>query len=573
MRKRFFTSTILLPAILSAFFSAPSIAQAPTISYSVFLTGLDAPIDIVNAGDGSGRLFIAQQGGIVRMWDGTTLSDFLNVGPAGENLITTGGSEEGLLSIVFHPDYDGATNRFFFIYYTDLSGNIALRRYETQVGNPDLADVSSDVLLLTIPHPGNSNHNGGKLNFGPDGYLYFATGDGGGANDAPQNAQNKMSLLGKMLRIDVNSAIAPFYTVPSDNPYVDSAGFDNRIYNLGLRNPFRWSFDRLTGNMWIGDVGQGAREEINYRPAGNTGRNNFGWRCFEGLIPNPNIPSCDPDTLYDLVFPIYDYPNPSGAAAVTGGYVYRGPDYPNFYGYYIAADVYSGNVYVISPDGPGWEVTVQPGLQNFIVAFGEDEDGTLYAASLATGEIYLVEATGGTPLPVKLVNFSAKQFNGYNILSWRTSFEEQVARFRVEFSTDAIDFTVVGSVNANGTSTGSDYTFQHYVNDAPAIFYRLAAEDLDGSITYSNVLKLISSNKNIVTIYPNLINERSFQLSCSQPAENIRLFNYSGSLVFEQSLGNLTGATTIRLPELSPGMYVAEIAFKNEVVRKKVILK
>src|SRR5690606_14639701 len=233
------------------------------------------------------------------------------------------------------------------------SGNIALRRYETVLGNPDLADVTSDQLILTIPHPTNSNHNGGKLNFGSDGYLYFGTGDGGGGGDIPNNAQTGNVLLGKMLRIDIDNPSVPYglYSVPSDNPYLLDAGIDDRIYALGLRNPFRWSFDRANGNIWIGDVGQGAREEINFRSATDAAAGtNYGWRCYEGTLPY-NTTGCLPQSSYTS--PVFDYPNAGSGAAVTGGYVYRGSEYPNFYGYYIAADVYSGNLYLIWPNGNG----------------------------------------------------------------------------------------------------------------------------------------------------------------------------------------------------------------------------
>src|SRR5690349_13619818 len=202
-----------------------SFAQPPIVSYQPVITGLSAPIDIISANDGSGRLFVVQQGGLIRSWNGSTLTNFLDLGASGLNLISFGG-ERGLLSMVFHPDFDGVSNRYFFVYYTDLGGNLALRRFQTVPGNPNLADIATGQIILTIPHPGQSNHNGGKLNFGPDGNLYFATGDGGGGNDGPNNAQNPMSLLGKMIRINVDDTLTPpFYQVPASNPYVGDASF------------------------------------------------------------------------------------------------------------------------------------------------------------------------------------------------------------------------------------------------------------------------------------------------------------------------------------------------------------
>lgn len=274
----------------------------PVITYQSVIAGLSAPVDVVNAGDGTNRIFVVEQGGAIKVFgsDFSALGTFLTV-----TGLATGG-EQGLLSLAFHPSYEN--NGFFWVYYTNSAGNLELSRYKVSAGNPNAADPNSRQVVLTIPHPGQTNHNGGKLNFGPDGYLYFATGDGGGGGDPSNNAQNGGNLLGKMLRIDVSTGtVAPFYTVPTDNPYVSNAGVQDEIWALGLRNPFRWSFDRSNGDMWIGDVGQGAREEINFRSAGSTGGINYGWRCYEGNLTY-NTSGCAAQSAY--VFPVYDYPNP-----------------------------------------------------------------------------------------------------------------------------------------------------------------------------------------------------------------------------------------------------------------------
>ena len=288
----------------------------PTISFQTFQAGLTQPVEVVHAGDGSNRLFIVQQNGIIRVHDpvngGLQATPFLDI----SGLISTAGSEQGLLSMAFHPAYE--SNGYFFVYYTNAASDIELARY-TVSANANVADAGSRAFMLNIPKPF-SNHNGGHLQFGSDGNLYFATGDGGSANDPNNNAQNPLSLLGKMLRINANAfATPPYYTVPADNPFVGNAAYDSRIWALGLRNPFRWSFDRQTGDMWIGDVGQGAKEEINFTPAGSTGGENYGWRCYEGSIRNPNITPCDPPSHQP---PIFDYDNPAaGASSVVGGYV------------------------------------------------------------------------------------------------------------------------------------------------------------------------------------------------------------------------------------------------------------
>ena len=237
-------------------FSASIFAQpVPVLVYSPVVTsGLSSPVDVVNAGDGSNRLFVVQQGGQVRIVSGGALlpGNFLDIPDS-----ISGGGERGLLSIAFHPNYE--SNRYFFVYYTNTAGDLRITRFQTQAGNPNAADESTGVVILTIPHPTYSNHNGGKLNFGADGHLYFATGDGGSGGDPDNNSQNGNSLLGKMIRINVdNFTTPPYYTIPADNPYVTNPSVRDEIFAMGLRNPWRWSFDKETNDMWIADVGQGA---------------------------------------------------------------------------------------------------------------------------------------------------------------------------------------------------------------------------------------------------------------------------------------------------------------------------
>ncbi|MFL5739850.1 MAG: PQQ-dependent sugar dehydrogenase [Flavisolibacter sp.] len=557
---RLLALTLLLCCVLYLF----SAAQPPNISFNPVITGLAAPVDLVNAGDGSNRLFIVQQGGQIKVWNGSTLLNFIDL----SGIISTGG-ERGLLSMAFHPDYDGVNNRYFFVYYTDLSGNIAISRYQSSVADKNIGDPASAQLILTIGHPGQSNHNGGKLNFGPDGNLYFATGDGGGGNDVPNNAQNPLSLLGKMIRINVDNFNAPpYYTVPADNPYVGNAAFDPRIYNLGLRNPFRWSFDQ-NGNMWIGDVGQNTKEEIDFRAAGNTGHNNFGWRCFEGYISTPGVADCMPA---DNVFPVFDYDNPGTGAAVTGGYVYRGPDYPIFRGYYMAKDVYSGTIYFLWPNGSGgFDSALQSNNNLFIVGFGEDENARLYAVSQSDNAIFQVVAAGGTPLPVVLGGFSGKHFPGYNELKWTTLVEQNLSRFLVEFSSDGIRFERVGLVEARYNPNGGGYVFRHSNTASSRSFYRLAMEDDDGSLKYSSVISVLS-NEAGVHIYPTLVRDQVLHFVSSTPLFSVQLINTSGALVFEQELNGLTGSGNLFLPSLPAGLYVIHLILKNGMVTEKILL-
>ena len=232
------------------------------------------------------------------------------------------------------------------MWYTDVNGAVTLARYRRDVTNPDIADPASGQVLLRYSKPGSpyfTNHNGGKLNFGPDGMLYVGTGDGGNGGDPYNNAQNGNSLMGKMLRLNVNSfaTSAPFYDIPADNPFLAPGdGILDEIYAIGLRNPWRWSFDRSTGDMWIADVGQGAWEEVNWLAAGSTSGVNYGWRCYEANHVYGS--GCSP-AVTDTIAPIFEYShnNATGGYSITGGYVYRGASYPELQGYYITADYLS----------------------------------------------------------------------------------------------------------------------------------------------------------------------------------------------------------------------------------------
>ncbi len=346
MKKILLTLTCIF-SVIQGFNQAPILSYAPVIN-----SGLSLPVEVVNAGDGSNRLFIVEQNGLIKIYNGTSLlpTPFLSL-----TTLTAASGERGLLSMAFHPNY--AVNGYFFVYYTNAAGDITIARYQVSAGNANQANAASGVVLMNIPKPF-ANHNGGRLAFGPDGYLYFGTGDGGSGGDPNNFAQNGNSLLGKMIRIDVNNfATPPYYTIPADNPYTTNPGVLDEIWAIGLRNPWRWSFDRLTGDMWIGDVGQSAREEINYRAAGTTGGINYGWRCYEGTLPY-NTTGCAAQSTY--VSPIFDYPrnNLTGGFSVTGGYVYRGSEFASLNGYYICADYVSGNTWLINP--PALEHGIPP---------------------------------------------------------------------------------------------------------------------------------------------------------------------------------------------------------------------
>ncbi|HQR68295.1 MAG TPA: PQQ-dependent sugar dehydrogenase, partial [Thermoanaerobaculia bacterium] len=371
-----------------------SAAAATDIALQPLATGLPAITAIAHAGDS--RLFLGHQGGQIAIWDGArTLSPaFLDIDP-----LVLGGGEQGLLGLAFHPRY--AANGLFFVYYTNNSGDNVVARYRASAENPDLADPASGVILMTISHPTNANHNGGQLQFGPDGFLYVGTGDGGSANDPPCNAQNTSSRLGKLLRIDVDVSTPPFWTSPPSNPYAGpgSAGLDE-IWATGLRNPWRFSFDRLTGDLWIGDVGQDQREEIDFQPGTSAGGENYGWKVVEGTRCTGNTSNCAaaaPCGSAVYTGPVFEYDHSLGCS-VTGGYVYRGASIPSLYGVYVYGDYCSGNLW-----GSGQPFT--PKLPN-LSTFGEDADGELYAATLAGSLYRIVAPSPATPTPTPTVTAS-----------------------------------------------------------------------------------------------------------------------------------------------------------------------
>ena len=345
------------------------------------LGGLESPLGIAHAGDGSGRLFVVEKPGRIRIVVGTALvaAPFLDI--AGR--VGSTSSEQGLLGLAFHPKY--AHNGLFFVNYTDLQGDTVLSHFAVGA-DPGRADPASEVVLLTVDQPA-ANHNGGHLAFGPDGYLYVGLGDGGGAGDRYGNGQNPSTLLGKMLRLDVDGGQP--YAVPPDNPFVTRPDARKEIWAIGLRNPWRYSFDRLTGDLYIADVGQDLYEEIDFQPASSQGGQNYGWPIMEGMHCYPEKQACDRS---GLTLPVAEYDHSQGCS-VTGGYVYRGQQFPALSGIYVFGDYCSGRIWGAARDSQGqWRMAElqQVGVQ--LSSFGEDETGELYLVDMRSGELFKIEA-------------------------------------------------------------------------------------------------------------------------------------------------------------------------------------
>ena len=355
------------------------------IALEPFLEGFDQPLFLTHAGDESGRIFVVEKAGTIRIVvDGAAVeTPFLDI----TDRVTTAGNEQGLLGLAFPPNY--TESGYFFVHYSDLDGNTAISRFQVDPANPDVADPASEFFVLQIEDPA-QNHNGGMLLFGPDDYLWIGMGDGGGGGDTFGNGQNPDTLLGKMMRLDVTSDPSVPYVIPPDNPWVnaDWNGVDVRdeVWAIGLRNPWRYSFDRHTGDLWIADVGQNVYEEVNYNVEGTQGGINYGWPIMEGLHCF-EAGDCDQTGLQ---LPVFEYDHSQGCS-ITGGYVYRGGEYPMLQGVYLFGDYCSGTIWATIPNPDGsWNTTEMLTADARISSFGEDENGELYVTDLSSGTIYRV---------------------------------------------------------------------------------------------------------------------------------------------------------------------------------------
>lgn len=356
-----------------------ALAQDFEVQLIPVITGVNGATDIQNAADGTGRLFVVQQDGAIRIWkDGVLLAEpFLQIRHK-----TTGEGEQGLLGLAFPPDY--ALKQRFYINYTDLRGDTIIAMYRAA---GDIADPESETILLKIEQPF-SNHNGGQIRFGPDGYLYIGMGDGGAGGDPFNNAQSLQSLLGKMLRIDVES-VPGVINIPSDNPFASVEGVRPEIWATGLRNPWRFSFDRETHDLWIADVGQNTWEEVNFQAAASKGGENYGWNIFEGLHCYERL-TCNEE---GLVPPVAEYSHDTGGCSVTGGFVYRGQAFTALTGMYLYGDLCSGYIWGLRRVDDAWVNQRLLASEMFLTTFGEDEAGELYVADAAGGVIHRIGIT------------------------------------------------------------------------------------------------------------------------------------------------------------------------------------
>ena len=404
-----FVSVVFSPS--SGAMDAPDGVTTLDLSLVEIASGFTEPIELAYADATDPRLFVVEQDGVIKIMDSNgnvNATPFLDI----ETRVDSSSNEEGLLGLAFHPNYAG-NGRFFVQYtHTPAGGQRVTRISEFLVsGNPDIANPSSENVLLTIEQH-SSNHNAGGMHFSPnDGFLYVPMGDGGGANDTGNHAQNRTELLGKIVRIDVDEGPGASpdcvgdgsgdYTIPNTNPFIDGPGDDcDEMWAIGLRNPYRSGFDRQTGDFFIGDVGQGDQEEIDFQPADSLGGENYGWRCYEGNNPF-NTSGCGPIGQYTFPIFVVDRDVFTSDCSIIGGRVYRGSQFPLMAGRYFTGDYCSGNFYVLTSDGMGgWNSESHIDLAPFGTAsISDGANGEIYVLNENNGRIYhLQEATTGAPL-------------------------------------------------------------------------------------------------------------------------------------------------------------------------------
>ena len=387
---------LLLSRVIVAVVCVGARAEAATgIALQLVANGVPYLVDIQHAGSG-GRLFLVSQQGRILIFNGTQVlaTPFLDISAS---VLFAG--EQGLLGLAFHPDY--ATNGFFFVHYNNPAGESVVARYEVSA-DPNVANAASGAILLTVQQPF-SNHKGGQLRFGPDGFLYLALGDGGSGGDPNNNGQALNTLLGKLLRLDVDSAMP--YAIPADNPFVGIPGARGEIWAFGLRNPWRFSFDRQTGDLFVADVGQGLWEEVDMQPAAGGGGRNYGWRLMEGKHCFNPASGCNSGTL---VLPIVEYGHPLGCS-ITGGFRYRGAALTDYIGAYVFGDLCNGIISGAAIDAQGaWHVTQLLDTTHTITTFGEDPAGELYVSNYgSSGQLYRLVPASTTPARLSVTRITA----------------------------------------------------------------------------------------------------------------------------------------------------------------------
>jgi glucose/arabinose dehydrogenase len=487
MKRSGFIFLFILLAANSVTFAQFTLQNAfPNLTFS-------SPLDLQHAGDGTDRIFVVERAGIIKVFQNSANTSQVKIFLDITDRVVSGG-ELGLLGLAFHPDYEN--NGYLYVNYTSQNPNLHTRisRFKVTDTNPDSADKNSEQIILTYDQP-YSNHNGGCVAFGPDGYLYIASGDGGSGGDPQNNSQNVNNLLGKILRIDIdNPAPGLFYSIPPNNPFVDSTGTVRKeIFAWGLRNPWRFSFDSETGTIWCADVGQDAWEEIDIIQNGK----NYGWRCYEGNHPY-NLNGCN---YPEYIFPVWEYSHSIGAS-ITGGYVYRGPNVPEIFGHYIYGDYSSKKVWALKYDGITPPInTLLLTAPGSITSFGVDKNNELYIVSFDS-KIYRFLPTASIIAPSNLNGLGAMLLSNppdvIVMLDWNDNSDNEEG-FIIERKTIGSDFVIIDSVQANQNSF-----VDINVIDSTIYIYRVRAfagnvySGYSNSVTVTTPLRSVNSPTGLI---------------------------------------------------------------------------
>ena len=558
---------LLQIALLFGFFIG--INAQPTISLQSFSTGYTKPVGFINCGDS--RNFVIQQNGYVYICDSNGVKNtnpYLNIA----SKVNQTGNERGLLGMAFDPNY--ATNGYFYINYTAATafggysiGSTVIARYQVSA-NPNKADSTSEVIVLRAWQP-YTNHNGGSLQFGTDGFLYIGLGDGGSGGDPENRAQNGDSLLGKILRIDVSSLP---YTIPTSNPYATGTSPRPEIWAMGIRNPWKFSFDKLNGDFYIGDVGQNAQEEVDYEPVGSAGGFNYGWRCKEGTADYDLSGGCSGS----YTAPIFTYPHAIGAeCSITGGYVYRGSRYPSIYGYYICADYCSGRMYYIKKNtGPGFTsgiLTVLNSFTNNITSYGQDKNGELFLCAHAQGTIYRLIDTVSCSANAAITN-TPTPGNAFLIdCDVDTLYALAGTGYSYQWKKNGAD--LIGENNSYllipGNTNAGFYQVESTISPT--------CKDLSDSIQVvicENINDIESNNIQLV-VYPNPTNSVSHIQWMSEVNKyyDLSLYQVDGKKVYQVTIPGTGGlrVQSMDMQTLEKGMYILEIKESNKLIGKTKI--
>jgi glucose/arabinose dehydrogenase len=544
--------------ITCLFLSTNTNAQAPQLDLEFFAYGLERPVDIAHP-KGDSMLYVVQQTGKIRIVNPATNSilvdTFLNLTGIA---VMPDGNEQGLLGLAFHPDY--ATNGWFFVNYINIERKTIIQRFTRSTDNYYVADATSGVVVLAIPQPF-GNHNGGCLRFGKDGLLYIGMGDGGFSNlpaDPNGNAQNPSSLLGKMLRLNVDSLP---YSIPSDNPYVGNSQYAPEVWASGLRNPWRFNFDSNNGDLWIGDVGMQKFDEIDYHAFQAPAGQNFGWKCYEGSVPY-NAASC-PDTVVTTA-PLFEYANVGGfcGASAVGGVVYHGDKYPGMKDWYIFNDFCTGQFYGLKNDLNGQLQSVNIGkfpLTYDYAAFGEGEDGEIYMVGYISQGLYRIkDKCLNANIPTPLIENTGGEFPVV-CLNSDTTLTYQWLKYGLPI------------VGANADTLGFDLGMEEGI-------FSLLATNAEGCQSLSEQITVftVGTKESInaqdgVSIYPNPTHSNvNIQLTEKWKGKNkLTIYDTNGKIIEVIDFQQISNETRLLNfgDSMPSGVYILEILHENGKVK------